>query len=239
MISLQLWNPGRASKWQTVLVQFLEACCYAQDVGRSVWEFAIPLERLQQAGLNDNDLRWLLIKGFVDVRSNAAKRRPPRKQSSTDRSKPITFRPRTRFVLTEAGLRFAMSVCEPPRLEQPASPLSVSGASIASGPRWDVETRTLWLGIHLVKQFKVPAFTQETILAAFAEEGWPPCIDDPLPPADGVSPKRRLHDTINRLNRSHVRPLMRFRGNGSGRAVYWEAVRATHQSGTKPAPNRM
>ena len=33
-----------------------------------------------------------------------------------------------------------------------------------------------------MKQFKVPSPTQESILAAFEEEGWPAAIDDPLPP---------------------------------------------------------
>jgi hypothetical protein len=34
----------------------------------------------------------------------------------------------------------------------------------------------------VVKEFKLPAPNQETILTAFQEEGWPPRIDDPLPP---------------------------------------------------------
>ncbi len=59
------------------------------------------------------------------------------------------------------------------------------------------------------------------MLSAFEEEGWPPTIDDPLPPVAGMDAKRRLHDTINRLNRNQKHRLIRFGGNGRGRAVCW------------------
>ena len=66
----------------------------------------------------------------------------------------------------------------------------------------------------LIKEFKVPAKNQELILAAFEEQNWPEGIDDPLPPSGEIEPKRRLHDAIIRLNRSHKKRLIRFGGNG-------------------------
>ena len=51
-----------------------------------------------------------------------------------------------------------------------------------------------------MKQYRVPSFCQEAILEAFEEEGWPPAIDDPLPPHPEQDPKRRLRNTIKSLN---------------------------------------
>ena len=76
----------------------------------------------------------------------------------------------------------------------------------------------------LVKHFKWPALNQETILAAFEEEGWPPRIDDPLPPLPEQDPKRRLHDTIKCINRNQKHHLIHFHGDGTGEGVIWEFV---------------
>ena len=80
------------------------------------------------------------------------------------------------------------------------------------------------MGDVIVKQFKVPANNQHRVLTAFEEEGWPERVDDPLPPRDGVDPKRRLHDTINSLNRHQRNALIRFFGNGTGDGVLWQSV---------------
>jgi hypothetical protein len=99
-------------------------------------------------------------------------------------------------------------------------------------PTWDRDRQELRWGDKIVKQFKVPSPNQETILAAFAEEQWPPRIDDPLTPQLEQDPKRRLHDTINTLNRNQKNPLIRFFGDGSGQGVRWEpAVEGTHRNG--------
>jgi hypothetical protein len=90
-------------------------------------------------------------------------------------------------------------------------------------PRWDAEQRILWFAGQVMARFHVPAENQERVLNAFEEEDWRPRIDDPLPPRTDVSAKRRLHDTILRLNRHQVRRLLRFRGDGTGEGVCWEA----------------
>jgi hypothetical protein len=90
-----------------------------------------------------------------------------------------------------------------------------------SVPVWDAVRRHLWLGPVLVKQFRQPAKNQETILAAFQEECWPPRIDDPLPGGDNQDAQDRLHDTIKRLNRQTVR-LIRFLSDGTGQGILWE-----------------
>ena len=82
----------------------------------------------------------------------------------------------------------------------------------------------LRLGETLVKKFKWRAANQEAILCAFEEEGWPPHIDDPLPPILDKDPKRRLSDAIKCLNRKQLNTLVRFSGDGTGEGVYWELI---------------
>jgi hypothetical protein len=73
----------------------------------------------------------------------------------------------------------------------------------------------------VVKRFKQPAGNQELVLEAFEEEGWPPRIDDPLPPAPNQDGKRRLQSTIWNLNRGREARLIRFAGGGDGQSVCW------------------
>src|SRR5207253_7022050 len=58
---------------------------------------------------------------------------------------------------------------------------------------------------------------QGLILTAFEEENWPPHIDDPLPPAPEVSRKKRLNDTVFRLNEKQNNRLIRFESDRTGR----------------------
>lgn len=124
-----------------------------------------------------------------------------------------------------------------PKRAAASRPKPKTGTRRRSVPHWDATSRTLWFGATLIKEFKVPAKNQELVLAAFEEQNWPQCIDDPLPPAPGIEPKRRLHDTIIRLNRSHKQRLMRFGGNGNGLAVKWR--RLPRQTRTQSAPERL
>ena len=91
-------------------------------------------------------------------------------------------------------------------------------------PAWDSDRQELWFLSKLVKRFRLPCPNQAAVLSAFEEDGWPARIDDPLPPKIDQSPKRRLHDTIRNLNRSHRHPVLRFVGDGSGQGVLWEPL---------------
>ena len=97
--------------------------------------------------------------------------------------------------------------------------------------------RELTLDDRVVKRFQEPAYIQDLILAAFQEEGWPPVIDDPLPPADGIDAKERLSAAIERLNKNQKDAHMIFRGNGRGTGIRWERLAAT-QSGARTGPGR-
>jgi len=110
------------------------------------------------------------------------------------------------------------------------APLGNNGSKVEDGsfnylPSWIHCDRTLRLNQQIVKRFKWRAANQEAILSAFEEEGWPRRIDDPLSPLEDQDPKRRLSDTIKGLNKKQVNPLIRFRGDGTGEGVIWEASR--------------
>jgi hypothetical protein len=207
-----------------------DAFAYSRDLGVDVWTFAVELDLLHEAGLTDNDLRWLILKNYIYHACETSEGDP---QVRVYRPGcPLQFCPRSCFVLTPEGVTFHRSV-PPPEDDDPGgcgpgdAPRGFVGALGAGDddpdrPRWDADRQELSLGYVLIKQFKVPAPNQEFVLSAFEEEGWPHRIDDPIPPQLDIDPKRRLHDTINSLNRCQKAPLMRFLGDGSGQGVRWE-----------------
>lgn len=199
----------------------LEAYCCACDLGRDLWDFAVEISDLRAAGLTNNGLRWLLCKGYMrhahEVTESVIQGRAFRPLGE------LTITPNACFVLTDAGVAFARASV--PRPAAPTTPARTDLAGV-TGPRlvpvWDSDQQELRLGGVVVKRFKVPAPNQEVILAAFEEEKWPPRIDDPLPQAHGLEPRRRLHETITSLNRNQKQQLISFRGDGSGQGVRWE-----------------
>jgi hypothetical protein len=74
----------------------------------------------------------------------------------------------------------------------------------------------------VVKDFQQPAPSQKAALWAFEEEGWKRTMDDPLPPEPGLDRKRRLHDTVNNLNRNQRVPLLKFSCCRCGEGLRWE-----------------
>ncbi|MFO0811484.1 MAG: hypothetical protein U0746_22880 [Gemmataceae bacterium] len=96
-------------------------------------------------------------------------------------------------------------------------------APIDDRPRWDAARRELWFRGRLVKRFRQAAENQTRIIDAFEQRGWPPRIDDPMPPEDGVVSEERLHETIKALNRNQKYRGLHFGGDGLGTGVLWEA----------------
>jgi hypothetical protein len=206
-----------------------EAYRYSREVERSVWDFAVEIDALHTVRATPSELRWLICKGYV---AHASEITMPGDRTRTFRRPPaagLIFSRRTCFVLTDAGFAFAASLNDGPSwLPRRLDPQSrgddanPAACSAPAKPTWDRDRQELRVGQIVVKQFKVPAPNQERILAAFQEEDWPVHIDDPLPPAAEQDPKRRLHDTINSLNRNQKRSLLRFVGDGSGQGLRWE-----------------
>jgi hypothetical protein len=217
-------SPFLALSWpmQHALQVLLEAYAYSQDVQNGTWQFAVELPTLLEAGCTRSALRWLASQGYVEhaietTRANA-------KARSFRRVANLSMIEKTCFVLTASGLALAQAHRVSPTSEPAAQ------AMVGTLPCWDAKLRELRVGGVLVKQFRVPAANQELILDAFQEEGWPSHLDDPLPPQTGMDPKRRLHETIDRLNRSQKHRLIRFHGDGTGRGVRWELLETADRS---------
>jgi len=211
---------------------------YADDVQTDIWDFALELRELRSVELSNSDLRWLVMKGYVEHARESTL--PGEAQRSFRRTKGLSFTKHTCFVLTDTGLDAAHSmgvfetqmdqIAEATPAKAPATTARISVPEIDAKPaarvvpRWDGDLQELRVNGAIVKQFKVPAPNQEMILSAFQEENWPVRIDDPLPPHPDQDSKRRLHDTIVSLNRNHKSRFIRFMGDGTGEGVRWTLV---------------
>ena len=211
----------RIEKFETSLTALGEAYAYAKDSGSSAWDFAVSIETLYAAGLNDNDLRWLVRKGYVEHGREVTREGDDvREFRSTGR---LIFSDQTCFILTDVGIAWSLKTIDyGNKANSNDQPSRTSEKQVR--PLWDAESRRLRVNGQIVKCFKWPASNQEAVLCAFQEEGWPERIDDPLPPQPEQDSKRRLADTIKCLNRKQANELIHFRGDGTGEGVVWERV---------------
>jgi hypothetical protein len=214
------------------LTLLTDAAACAQDVGADVWQFSVELSALRRAGLTTNECRWLVAKGLA---RHAREVTTPDGDRRVFQNYPnLALSRRTCFVIAERGVVYANTLLRsaPRRRASDArdstglnrrrpAPESSNPPSTLT-PTWDSDRQQLRVGRVIVKEFKVPAANQEAILAAFQEEGWVPRIDDPLAPQLNQDSKRRLHDTINSLNRNQKQSLIRFLGDGKGEGIRWE-----------------
>jgi len=202
----------------------------AREARRGAWEFALEIAQLHAAGLSNTDLRRLLCAGLVE---RAVEQQLTDGASRTFRSLPgLALPPGSCFILTELGARAAPHLTRDTAVEEHLPPLIQQNEphERSSRPRWDSTLRRLcWMG-SVVKQFRVPAPNQETILSAFEEEGWPARLDDPLPQTDDVEPKARLREAVKALNRRQRHRLLQFEGDGTGQGLLWRAFRACPES---------
>ena len=202
----------------------LRAAEYAQNACCSVWEFAVQLVELRRSGLRDCDLRWLACKGYLEYALEANGRAGPVRTLAPARF--AQFNDRSYFVLTLRGAMLARRLLgdgDPASTHhRPQQDAILLDIATENTPIWDRQRRELRIGRVLIKRFCVPAENQEIILSAFEEEAWPAHIDDPLPPAAEIDPKRRLHSAIQCLNRNQKARLLHFHGDGYGRGIRWE-----------------
>jgi hypothetical protein len=209
---------------QSVLTCLLKAHDYALNLRSDVWDLAVEIDTLHALGLTDTDLRWLACKGYVEHAKEITRIGEDRRSfRSTGK---LFFTGRTCVVLTPLGLALAQRCCSPPTPFAPAAEAEALPNHPPNGtpnpPVFDTARRELRVGNRLIKRFKQPALSQETILAAFEEEGWPYRILNPLPPKPNQDSKQRLHDAIIRLNRGQKHRLLRFKGDGTGEGIFWE-----------------
>jgi hypothetical protein len=214
---------------RTGLVFLLRTQQCARELHRSAWDFAVEIASMSQLGFTTTDLRWLICKGYLaHAREQVSPHNNERVFSPSDG---LSFCEKTCFVLTVAGEAFARSICPPRTPAEAGNPEGMaearSPAVSAAVPHWDKKCRELWVGEFMVKQFRVPAPNQETVLSVFEEEGWPARIDDPLSKQPGQDPQTRLRETIRSLNRRQKRRLLRFQGDGLGQGICWNWLAAT------------
>jgi hypothetical protein len=231
---------GMPDSVQRAISLLLKASNYAADTDRSVWEFAVTIGELLREGASENELRWLVCRGYVD---HAEEVSATGNERAFDHQVSLRFGNRSAYIITSAGVAFGRDLLKdfrqsnthadaesnsfdapPPQTPLPRVEQSQHDSNGHSHPKWDRDRRELRLGGKLIKVFKLPSPMQEAILMAFEEENWPPRIDDPLPGHPDYPPKRRLHDTIKSLNRNQKNCLIRFMGDGTGEGIRWEMI---------------
>jgi hypothetical protein len=173
-------------------------------------DLAVDLPKLIAAGLSVADVRWIVAGSFAERAQKPTPKKSGRRSSR--RSAEAALTARTCLVLTPAGEKLVTSLIALAAAKKSASPLV---------PDWDGERRQLRYGGQLVKWYRLPAICQETLLAAFQEDGWPPRIDDPLPRLANIDPKSRLHEAVRRLNYGQRNRLLAFYRDGTGEGVTW------------------
>jgi len=202
----------------------LDAYDQAHELANDVWACAVEIDCLRRAGLTNNDLRWLVRRNYIEHAVEIT--RPGKKQRQFRKDSKLSIAERTHVVLTTAGATIVRidnsQRLPPPKGDRQFAERNGQRSTARLVPEWDSARRELRVGGHIVKQFKQPAPSQETILASFEEEGWPDRMDDPLPPQFGVCEKQRLHQTIVNLNRYQKAGLIRFFGDGTGDGVCWQ-----------------
>ncbi len=208
---------------RSAFAQLAEADACARSTQCSPWDFAVEIETLIAAGLTTSDLRWLVWKGYLEHGYEVTRPHDVARRFCSCHN--LAFAGRTCFVLTEAGVRLVAVQGPPPpdeprpagRRERPQS----RRPRAACVPLWDRDRRILRMDGCVVKQFRTPSPSQEVVLTAFEEQGWPAAIDDPLPPHPGHDAKRRLRSTIQNLNADQETPLLHFRSDGAGQRILW------------------
>lgn len=220
---VKLVSTSPSPEEQVYALQLLnDGCKFAIDCNQNVWEFAVEISDLLERGVSRSLLRWLICRRLVEHRIESRICKGTRRQFLEAPNLVLTDH--SCFILSSEGKQTLASllqhyqsmISQPHRLDY-----SVMNDVPRETPIWCPNTRVLKITGKVVKHFKWPAPNQEMLIAAFAEMGWPDQIDDPLPKTD-VCPKRRLHDTIKCLNRNQVNALIKFRGDGTGRAARWE-----------------
>lgn len=198
------------------IMRLFDALQLARDAQRTAWDFALEIESLKQAGVHTGELRWLVCKEYVEHANETT--RVEAHERTFEHPGRLSFTASSCFVLTSRGEELARILRT--GVVQ-VEPYEAAETQQGTEPVWDRDRAELRYMSRLVKRYKVPSPNQWRILTAFQEERWPCRVDDPLPPADEVDPKRRLHDTIKSLNRHQLVPLLRFFGDGTGEGVRW------------------
>jgi hypothetical protein len=220
---------------KTALGLLLQAHTTAARLGRDKWDFALEIQALKEAGLNHNDLRSLICQGFIE--HCVERTRCGAKQRTFRRPSGLRLARRSCFTLAETSIPIARHlIAHGAHLPEFTVHAEIGDIPhVEFRPYWDGERRELRLGNVLVKRFRQPAKNQETVLAAFQEDGWPAHVDNPLSGDVDIDARDRLHDTVRKLNCQSNR-LLHFCSDGNGEGVVWSL--ASQMSQKRPKSDR-
>ena len=135
----------------TALVQLEKAYSYSRQLDIDPWEFAVGLRHLLEVGASESDLRWLIVRGYVDRADDVTTHRDAQRQFR--RCENLSFKGNTCFVLRVArsaaddglpdgnGSRFRTS---PPSVSEDGVVAFVAAAEKLS-PQWDGVRRAAYL----------------------------------------------------------------------------------------------
>jgi len=213
-----------APRLSALLARLLQSYESAAGSSPHVGKHADEILALRRLGMHENDLRWLVRRGFV----------APAEQDDESRSHGAaahgSLAGNTRVALTSHGAQIARELLSRQNTDG-AKTSSALRAPVEDAahptdawrrPSWDRNRGELKLGAVVVKRLKMVAADEEVVLAAFEELGWPSTIDGLLPAAGDVETQRRLLRTIEALNSRQLCALVRFRAEPNGRGVRWE-----------------
>lgn len=205
------------------LSELARASNYAKDAACDSWQFAVEIGNLAALGMMGSDLRWLVMKGYVEYAIETTKPTDSSRQFKPCHN--LAFSQKACFVITATGLAFLTSKVAD-RIGHHFSEYDAPTSNRVDTPFWDREGRILRVDKQIVKAYRVPSPNQEAILAAFQEEDWPRFVHDPLPPVAKLHPKQRLRETIRSLNTNQQNNRIRFQGDGTGERIGWRLIDA-------------
>jgi len=217
-----------SGQFQSGFAILLEAADAAHDATPERWDFAVELPVVVTAGLSHTHLRWLILKGYALHGIERPARGKARR--SVHRVKLLRFRRASCFILTDAGMKLARSVCK--ALTRPTSLIPAIGGTqlpATAGPhpeipQWNADSRKLLFHGKVVLLLKRAAPNLRAILDAFEAIGWARIATVTLVRDGDSNPKTRLHNAINALNRHQRVPRIHFCGDGSGFGVEWHPI---------------
>jgi hypothetical protein len=203
-------------------IHLLGARCRALDEGLPPAAAAVPLEAFLCSGLGLEHLLWMLYQKHADhYQAVPDDDGCPRLQLVQT----LLLGPDSALAVTDLGWQFGGDflgdLCERNARGKPAPTCD----AVALGrlvPRYERHDRLFCWGGYVLKQFRQPATNQVLVLLTAEELHWPRWFDDPLWRRPATNSKKRLHDTLQDLNRRQQAQLIHFKGDGSGNRIGWD-----------------
>lgn len=191
------------------LERLARACGDAKDVKKSIWQFAVKLQRLLDLGVSESDLRWLIARRFAEQALEVT--RPGDRERSFKGVAAPSFANNSCFVISHAGLVFHQRYG-----------VAAGSSAGASAIRWDAACRELRVDGKLAKRFIRVARAQWAVLNAFQASNWQRLAQIECPTNGHRDPTHRLREIVAELNKGLDQSLIRFRMDGSGNGVIYD-----------------